>query len=68
MGEIREPDTGDGTSVLLLMEDGETSRTVVENLESAGYRVITADDACGAVSWLQAMPGTLTSIDCGPET
>ena len=49
MSEIREPDKrgapGDAVSVLLLMEDRETRRPVVENLESSGYRVNTAEKA-----------------------
>ena len=67
MSETREPDTGpgprDAASVLLLMEDRETRRPVVEDLESAGYRVVTADNAWEAVLRVGQDPPGMVLID-----
>ena len=57
------PGPGDAVSVLLIMEDRETRRPVVEQLESAGYRVTTVEKAWEAVRQAGQDPPGMVLID-----
>ena len=67
MSETREPDTGrepgDAVRVLLLTEDPEARRPVVEDLESAGCRVTTAEGVWEAVRQVGQYPPAMVLIE-----